>query len=445
MAQRFLTSINLTQNEIINATLQQFASPPTEGNFKGRLIFDTTENLIKVHDGTGWRSTVAAVSIGGDHSAALTASTSNGAVTITPNLATGSTAGVMSATDKALLDAATNANTANALAKRDSQGRMQSSTPSADLDVANKAYVDAARSGLDAKQSVKFATNEALPSFTHSDGVLTGSTNGALTVDSGTPTAGDRILVKNEITTNAPYNGIYVVTAVGNGSNPYVLTRSTDANSSETITPGMFVFVEQGTVWADSGWILTSDGAITVGSTNLTFVQFSAAGQTIAGNGLTKTGNAIDVVGTVDRIVANSDSIDIASTYVGQTSITTLGTVATGTWEATDVGVAHGGTGSSTASGARSNLAETATGYDTSEPVLARVLAKTVGNGTDTSFTITHNLGTRDVIVQVYDVTVAGPQYDTVYVDAVRSTTNTVTVTFAAAPSSNQYRVVITG
>ena len=93
----------------------------------------------------------------------------------------------------------------------------------------------------------------------------------------------------------------------------------------------MFTFVSEGTVNADSGWVLTTNDAITLGTTGLTFAQFSGAGQITAGDGLTKSGNTINAVGTSDRITVNADSIDIASTYVGQTSITTLGTIATGT------------------------------------------------------------------------------------------------------------------
>ena len=85
--------------------------------------------------------------------------------------------------------------------------------------------------------------------------------------------------------------------------------------------------------------------------------QFSGAGQITAGNGLTKNGNTIDAVGTADKISVSADAITIASTYVGQTSITTLGTIAgSAQWTATDVAVAHGGTGASTALAARTNL-----------------------------------------------------------------------------------------
>lgn len=80
----------------------------------------------------------------------------------------------------------------------------------------------------------------------------------------------------------------------------------------------------------------------------------------VAGDGLTGGGSAgsvtLDVAGTTDRITVSANAVDIASTYAGQATITTVGTVATGTWEATDVAVAHGGTGASTAADARTNL-----------------------------------------------------------------------------------------
>jgi hypothetical protein len=447
MATKFLTNLNLTQNQILNGTFEKVGTDPSTDLFEGRLIYNTTEDTIKVYSGSAWRKMIHSISSGGGAgiAEALTVTESNGAITLTLNLADADSAGLLSDTFFSLLNAATSSSTGGTLAKRDSNGRLQVAAPSADLDAANKAYVDAARSGLDAKQSVKLATNAALPSFTHTTGVLTASANGALSIDSATPSTLDRILVKNETSTNAPFNGIYEVTTVGDGSTPWVLTRTADANSGDEVTPGLFVFVEQGTAWSDSGWVLTTDGTINLGVTNLTFVQFSSAGQSIAGNGLTKTGNTIDVVGTADRISVTSDAVDIASTYVGQTSITTLGTIGTGTWEGTDVGVAHGGTGASTAGDARTNLAAGGTqGAGVSAPVLSRTVALTIGDGTNTSYTVQHGLGTRDVTVQVYD-TGASPTYETVVTDVVRTDTNNVTISFSAIPASNSYRVVVTG
>jgi hypothetical protein len=444
MATKFVTNLDLNQNQILNGTFEKLAADPSSGLFEGRMFYHTGEDAIKYYTGAAWETLIKGVTSAGDHSAAITVGESNGSITLTPNLASGSNAGLLSTAFWSDLNAATASNTNSTLAKRDASGRLQVTAPSADLDAANKAYVDSARSGLDVKQSVVLATNAALPSYTHSSGVLTATANGALSLDGTTLSGSDegiRVLVKNEGGANHPYNGIYVVTEAGDAGTAWILTRASDANSSEEVTPGLFVFVEQGTAWADSGWVLTTDGTVTLGSTNLDFVQFSAAGQSIAGNGLTKTGNTIDVVGTADRIIANANSIDIASTYIGQSSITTLGTIATGTWAATDVAVEHGGTGASSAADARTNLGSTASGFTTSTPVLARVAAQSVGNAVDTSFTVTHNFGTRDIVVQVFD----NSTYETVIADTVRSSTNAVTVSFSIAPGNNAYRVVVTG
>jgi hypothetical protein len=235
--------------------------------------------------------------------------------------------------------------------------------PVSNTDAATKGYVDGLIQGLDIKNSAKAATTGNI------------TLSATQTIDGVALSAGDRVLVKNQTTASA--NGIYVVAAGA-------WTRATDANSSGSLNGGTFVFVEQGTANADSGWVVTTDGAITIGTTAINWVQFSGAGQVIAGAGLTKTGNSIDVVGTANRITVNADSVDIASTYVGQTSITTLGTIGTGVWRGTaivdaylagiagskvsgnisgnaanvtgTVAIANGGTGATTVAAARTNL-----------------------------------------------------------------------------------------
>lgn len=191
-------------------------------------------------------------------------------------------------------------------------------------DAATKAYVDAARAGLDVKDSVRAATTANI------------TLSGEQTIDGVSVVAGNRVLVKNQST--ASENGIYVAAAGA-------WARATDFDSDAEVTSGAFVFVEEGTVAADSGWVLTTDGAITVGTTGLTFAQFSGAGSIQAGDGLTKSGSTINAVGTADRIAVSADAIDISTAYAGQTSITTLGTVTTGVWSATQIGVTKGGTG----------------------------------------------------------------------------------------------------
>ena len=195
--------------------------------------------------------------------------------------------------------------------------------PVSNLGAATKQYVDSVAQGLDVKQSVKAATTANI------------TLSGAQTIDGVSVVAGDRVLVKDQ--TAASGNGIYIVAAGA-------WTRATDMDAW-TEVPGAFTFVEQGTVNADSGWVCTSDQGGTLGSTAITFAQFSGAGQITAGTGLSKSGNTLNVGGTDNRIVVNADTVDIASTYVGQSSITTLGTITTGTWNATVIDEVYGGTG----------------------------------------------------------------------------------------------------
>ena len=198
--------------------------------------------------------------------------------------------------------------------------------PTQSSDLATKAYVDSLSNGLDVKASVRAATTANI------------TLSNTQTIDGVALSVGDRVLVKNQST--GSQNGIYVVAS---GS----WTRAADFDNSPDVevSPGTFFFVEEGTTQADNGYVVSNDTAITIGTTAITFSQFSGAGQITAGAGLTKSGNTLDVVGTADRITVNTDSVDIASTYVGQSSITTLGTIGTGVWQGTIVAGQYGGTG----------------------------------------------------------------------------------------------------
>jgi hypothetical protein len=333
MAQKFLTNIDLNQNQLINARFQVVTSfPSVENTFEGHLVYNSTTDVIAVYANGGWRSLPHSIVSGGGAgiAEALSVDTSNGTVTLTLNVADADSAGLLTSAFYTLLNNSTSSNTGGTLAKRDNDGRLQVSAPSNDLDAANKAYVDAARSGLDVKQSVRAATTAAVN--------LASQLEAGDTLDTSvTLAAGDRVLVKDQST--ASENGIYVVQESG------AAVRATDADTSAEVTTGMFTFVSEGTVNADSGWVLTTNDTITLGTTGLTFVQFSGAGQITAGDGLTKTGNTINAVGTAGRISVSSDAIDIDSTYVGQSTITTLGTIATGTWNGTAIAGQYGGTG----------------------------------------------------------------------------------------------------
>jgi hypothetical protein len=281
-------------------------------------------------------------------------------------------------------------------------------------DAATKGYVDSVAEGLHVHASVKAAT--------------TGNVNlgsGVAAVDGVTINSGDRVLVRAQ--TNAAQNGIYV-------SNGTTLSRALDYDTAGEIDPGDFVFVDQGATYGNAGFVQT-EVITTLGTDNISWVQFSGAGTFLAGDGLTLDGNVFNAVGTADRIAVAANAIDIASTYVGQASITTVGTIATGTWNGTTIAVANGGTGATTAAGARTNLGAT-TKYTEVNPLLEEVS----GN---IEWTVEHNLGTQAVIVQVYEL----EGFEQVEVAVERTNTNEVTLRWVSAVdvAAEDYQVVIIG
>ena len=239
---------------------------------------------------------------------------------------------------------------------------------SAPTDAVTKQQLDAvastAAAGLDVKNSVKVASTANVANLA-SPGAIDGVTLGN----------GERVLLKNQ--TTASQNGIYVWSVLAG-----TLERADDANSSAKVTPGMFCFVEQGT-YADTGWVLTTDGPITLGTTALTFTQFSGTGEYVWGNGLSNSGSTINVgAGTGISVAADTVGIDTA--------------------------------------------------------VVPRKYSVTL-SGTAASQTVTHNLGTQDVVVSVRRTA----DNVVVYTGVTAATTNTVTIDFATTVTANAYRVTV--
>ena len=173
-------------------------------------------------------------------------------------------------------------------------------TPTGSTDAATKAYVDAQLQGLDVKNSVRVATT--------ANGTLSTAFANGQTVDGISLATGDRILLKDQST--GSQNGIYTVNASG------APTRATDFDENSEVTGGTFFFVEEGTVNADNGFVMTNDGTVTVGTTALTFTQFSGAGQVIAGSALTKSGNTLNVGVDNSSIEINSDALRVKASGI---------------------------------------------------------------------------------------------------------------------------------
>ena len=256
-------------------------------------------------------------------------------------------------------------------------------TPTADQDVANKAYVDSVAQGLDIKASCLYTTTNNI--------TLSGLGTQAGGDWPSTLTAGSRILVKNQ--TNQAENGIYAASSTG-------WTRTSDMNNWSEV-PGAFTFIEDGATLSATGWVTTAGSTGTIGVTNMPWTQFSGAGTYTAGNGLQLISNQFSVKLNGTTLDASSSGLRISTTYAGQTSITTLGTIGTGVWEATDVAVLHGGTGASDAAGARANLSAAVLGANNDITSMSAITGS-IATPTYIQFNTTQNPLPTDATGRIY-------------------------------------------
>jgi hypothetical protein len=456
MSRKFLVSIDLNKNELQNAVIQNLATAPATP-LAGQVYYNTTDNQLYIYNGTRWEVAGNAVQSGllSARPAANTVdsgtiyyatdnylfyysdgstwqqtnafgnvvtetsygqASGNGTATnyaradhthgtpalgtATPNAIAGVTGSAGSATTPSKEDH-THAFTPAADLSMAGFKLTNLGTPSAGTDAANKTYVDSVAQGLDTKASVVAAT-------TTNGTLATAFANGQV-VDGVTLATADRLLIKNQ--TDATANGIYTVNASG------APTRSTDMDAGSEF-PSAYVFVEQGTVNADTGWVCTNNSPVTLGSTNIVWTQFSGAGTYTASNGVLLTGSNFTFApesGKGLQTGASGAAIKLATT--------------SGLNVTTDLAV-----------GAGNGITVLTNTVAIDSAVVVSKYAASVGDGAATSYTVTHNLNTRDVIVSVYD---NSSPYAEVITDVAHTTANTVTIAFSVAPTSNQYRVVV--
>jgi hypothetical protein len=202
-----------------------------------------------------------------------------------------------------------------------------SGAPTSDLHAATKLYVDGLAAGINFHQPVVAATAGNLAG-TYDNGTagvgatLTKASNGAIgTIDGASVSVGSRILLRAQ--TDAKENGVYVVTAVGSGSAPWVITRAADAdnNPSGELATGDFVFVTGGSTNGSKGFILSTTGTVTIGTTEVNYAQFNASEAITAGTNINKTGSTISVVSdpTFANVVTVSSGIKFSDNTI-QTS-----------------------------------------------------------------------------------------------------------------------------
>ena len=419
----FLNNIDLNSNELQNAVIQNLASDPVSGAEEGKVYFNTTAKELRVYNGTAWE----AVGLNG-----VTAD----------------------AAEINILDGAT-------------------------LSTTELNYVDGVTSAIQLQLDSK-ASASASPTIT-----LGGDLTGSITLTNlsgGTLTA---TIASNSVALGTDTTGDYVQSLVaGTG------VSSTGATSGEGTTHTLSIGQAVGTtdnvtfagVTADAIRVgVTAAGEIDTTTGNLTID--SAGGTVTVDDNLTVTGN-LTVSGTTTTISTETVTVDDniivlnnnvtgaptenagieiergsstnvqlrwnettdkweftedGTTYQTLGSSTTLGTVTTGVWNATPIAVAYGGTGSTTASAARLALGATVA---SASATLPQKLAFDIGNNSATSFVLTHGLNTRDVTVQIAE---KSAPYNVVIADVALATADTVSVSFATAPTTNQYRAVIIG
>jgi hypothetical protein len=252
-----------------------------------------------------------------------------------------------------------------------------STSPTGATDIVNKAYADSIASGINFHQSVRLSTVTALPAYTYNNGssgvgaTITANANGALSLDGVATVAGNRVLVKDEVGAAQAYHGIYVVTQVGNGSTPFILTRATDFDSAGTgvdqIDAGDFFLVTAGSTLSNTSWVQQTPLPITVGTTAIIFSQFGAPITYSAGTGLTLAGTVFSITntGVSASTYGSASSVPVlAINAQGQVTSASTSSIAIAGSQITSgsVAIAQGGTGATDAGTARTNLGVAASG-----------------------------------------------------------------------------------
>jgi hypothetical protein len=385
MATKFLANLNLSQNELQNARVQNLTttqinaiSAPVEG----QIAYDTTLDVLKYYNGTSW-STL-----------------STGAGTVTSVTGTGAIASTGGTTPAiSIADATTSVKGAVQLSDSTSTtSSILAATPTA----VKSAYDLAAGKASTANKLSDFAATTSAELA----GVISDETGTGALVFANTPTlvtpnigaaTGTSLTLSGDLTVNG-------TTTTVNSTTVTVDDKNLELGSVASPT--------------DAG---ADGGGITLkGATDKTITWIDAT------DAWTLSEHA-DLASAKEYKIAGASVLSASTLGSGVTgsSLTSVGTIATGVWNGTDIAVADGGTGAGTAAGAKTNL-----GFMTRYAVTA---TWTAGE----TKTITHALGTKDVTFSVYD---SSDNY--VIADVVTATTNTITVMCSVA---GDYRVVVIG
>lgn len=454
MAKRFLTHIDLAGNQILNAAFEKLAADPTTGNFEGRVYYNTASDELRFYDGTTWQVVGDKIAIQGTENevtVSFAAETNTYTISLPETIAASITGNAATATKLATARDIALSGDVTGTASFDGSANISISTTIAANSVAlgtdtTGDYVESISAGTGV--TVTGGTGEgstpsvaigqdvattASPTFAGVTGgnVQVGITGdneidtdeGNLTIDSagGTVTVDDNLIVSGDLTVQGTTTTVSTETLLVADN---IVTLNSNVTGSPTENAG--IEVERGTDpnvvlrWneTDDTWEATRDGS--------TYHALLLDGDPITVNEI--TGFQEDVEDIVGGMVSGSNSLSVTYTDNGAAA----GTLALDTTLATTSYL-------SKTSGLAVDIATLETKLVTDS--FTKKATANIGNGTNTSFAVSHNLGTRDVQVQIYD----NATYDTVECDVVRTDANTVTVSFTVAPTNDAYRVVVIG
>lgn len=417
MAKRQLSATNMGGIETLNFRHQNLATPPVTDIGRGSVYYDTTTEKLMWRAASTWVDPLAR---------------SNHTGTSLATSISDFTAAVLAAAPALRLDQFVAPNVPLSVGN---QRIANVGAPIGSNDAVRLTDLQAMQNGAIWKSPVRVRAtgnvNVSAPGATH-DGV--------------TLAVSDRMLLPAQ--SAGAENGLWVY------QGPAVpLTRATDG-ATGTLLTGSIVPVLEGTMHGDTAWRLNApDTAITVGTTATTWGQFANAFSPVEGAGITITGSTIaakvvSVFGRLGAVVASvgdyvASQVNNDSGVAGATVAAALNTLQTAVTNAVSslanyVPITRTVTAGAGLTGGGDLTANRTFALDTA--VVVRKYAETLA-ASQTTYTITHNLGTVDVQVRVYQIS----NGETVLIDDLSPTINTVTIGFAVAPTAGTYRVVVQG